>query len=75
MSLIEGQHLGNVSFGLRLASVDVDEGLAVRIQHLKAARYLLDLPRWREIGVMSSGASLIGLPATSTSRQPPPAML
>src|SRR5680860_625326 len=47
-SLIERQHLGDVSFSLRLASVDVDEGLARCVQHLEAARYLLDRPRWWE---------------------------
>ena len=70
--LIEGQHPSDVSLCACLAGVDVDERLSVRVENLEASRRLLDRPgRW-EIGVMSSGASLIGLPAASTSRQPPP---
>jgi hypothetical protein len=41
---IEGQHLGDVSLLTGISCVDVDEGLAGSIQHLEAARYLLDLP-------------------------------
>ena len=38
------EHLGDVSVSLGLAGIDVSESLAVRVDHLEAARYLLDRP-------------------------------
>ena len=57
--LIERQHLGDVSLFRRLASVDVDKGLAISVEHLEPSWRLLDLPgRGGESGVvMFLGAS------------------
>jgi hypothetical protein len=44
--LIHRQHIGDVGIGFCLAPVNVSERLAASIEHLEAARYLLNGP-WR----------------------------
>jgi hypothetical protein len=46
--LIEGQCTRDVRLIGCVASVDIDESLTVCVQHLVAARYLLNLPECRE---------------------------